>query len=732
MLHKVTAEIGGKTIVMETGHLAKQAAGAVMISCGDTKVLVTACAAPEPRENADFFPLTVDYREHTSAAGKIPGGFFKREGRPTTKEVLTSRLIDRPLRPLFPGDFSNETQVIANVYSFDGEHDSPTMALTAASAALCISDIPFDTPVAAVRVGLVEGQFVANPLFVERAESRLDLIIAGTDDAIVMVEAGAEEVSESEMVDALEFGHKELRKLIAAQVELRSMVNPTKWEVPAAEFEPGLNEKVRELAAGRLLDTLQIKDKIKKYDAVRVLKKEIKASFDEELHFQVGVLFDRYKEEIFREYLLKERKRLDGRSMDEIRPITCEVGVMPRTHGSAVFTRGETQALVMTTLGTFGDSQLVDGLEGEAEERFMLHYNFPPFSVGEARFLRGPGRREIGHGALAKRALETMVPGKEEEFPYTVRLVSEILESNGSSSMATVCGGTLALMDAGVQIKKPVAGIAMGLVKEGDSYAILSDIAGEEDHYGDMDFKVTGTRDGITALQMDLKVEGLTREIMAEALAQARQGVDHILGKIIEAIAEPRAEYSKYAPRITTIKIHPDKIREVIGPGGKVIREIVEKSGAKIEIEDDGTCMVAATDGESAEKAINMIKAITAEPEVGKIYMGTVKRIEKFGAFVEIMPGKDGLLHISEIANYRVRAVEDELQMGQELEVKLVEVDSQGRLNLSRKVLLPDADPNAESRPRPPRNNDRDRRNDRRFDRKDNNRGPRGNDNRNR
>ena len=423
MLHSVTAEIGGKTILMETGHLAKQAAGSVMISCGDTKVLVTACAAPEPRENVDFFPLTVDYKEHTSAAGKIPGGFFKREGRPSTKEVLTSRLIDRPLRPLFPANFSNETQIIANVYSFDGENQSETLALTAASAALCISAIPYNTPIAAVRVGLIDGEFVANPYYSQKADSRLDLVIAGTDDAIVMVEAGAKEVSESEMVDALEFGHRELRKLIALQHQLLEMVKPIKWEVPASEYPEGLDQQVRSKVGDRLLTALQTRDKIEKYEAVRVLKKEIKASFEEELQFQAGALFDRYKEEMFREYLLKQRKRLDGRAMDEIRPIQCEIGVLPRTHGSAVFTRGETQALVMTTLGTFGDSQLVDGLEGEAEERFMLHYNFPPFSVGEARFLRGPGRREIGHGALAKRAVEPMVPGKDEDFPYTVRLV---------------------------------------------------------------------------------------------------------------------------------------------------------------------------------------------------------------------------------------------------------------------------------------------------------------------
>ncbi len=730
MVHTVTAEIGGKIITMETGHLAKQAGGAVLISCGDSRVLVTACAAPEPREKIDFFPLTVDYREHTSAAGKIPGGFFKREGRPSKKEVLTSRLIDRPLRPLFPEGFQNETQVIANVYSFDGENETEMLALTGASAALCISDIPYDTTIAGVRVGLIDGEFVANPLYPERENSTLDLVVAGTDDAIVMVEAGAKEVSAATMVEALTFAHGQIRKLVAAQRELQALVSPQKWEVTPKVFPDGLEDKVKGLVGNRLLEALQIKDKIKKYDAVRMLKKEIKGAFEEEEQFEAGLMFDSVKERLFRETLLGQGRRLDGRAFDEIRPISCEVGVLPRTHGSSVFTRGETQALVMTTLGTFGDAQMIDGLEGEEDEKFMLHYNFPPFSVGEVKFLRSPGRREIGHGALAKRAIEPMMPNMEDDdFPYVVRLVSEILESNGSSSMATVCGGVLALMDAGVPLKKPVAGIAMGMVKEGEKYAILTDIAGEEDHYGDMDFKVTGTRDGITALQMDLKVKGLTEALMAEALGQAVRAYNEILDKMVATLAAPRDNYSPYAPRITSIKVHPDKIREIIGPGGKVIREIVEKSGAKIDIEDDGTCLVAATSEESANKAMEMIQQIIQEPEVGTVYKGTVKRIEKFGAFVEVLPGKDGLLHISEIANYRVRSVEDELQLGQEIEVKLMEIDSQGRLNLSRKVLLP-REEGDEQRSNDHRSEGGSRDHGRRDDHRGNNRGPRGGGNR--
>ncbi len=731
MVHRVTAEIGGKKITMETGHLAKQAGGAVLISCGDSRVLVTACAAPEPREKIDFFPLTVDYREHTSAAGKIPGGFFKREGRPSKKEVLTSRLIDRPLRPLFPDGFQNETQVIANVYSFDGENETEMLALTGASAALCISDIPFDAAVASVRVGLIDGKFVVNPLYPEKADSVLDLVVAGTDEAIVMVEAGAKEVSAAIMVDALTFAHEQIRKLVAVQRELQAMVAPKKWEVSPKVFPEGLEDRVKELLGNRLLEALQIKDKIEKYNAVRLLKKEIKESFEDDEQFDAGLMFDSIKERLFRETLLSQGRRLDGRAFDEIRPITCEVGVLPRTHGSAVFTRGETQALVMATLGTFGDAQMIDGLEGEEDEKFMLHYNFPPFSVGEVKFLRSPGRREIGHGALAKRAIEPMMPTMEDDdFPYVVRIVSEILESNGSSSMATTCGATLALMDAGVPLKKPVAGIAMGMVKENEKYAILTDIAGEEDHYGDMDFKVTGTRDGITALQMDLKVKGLTEAILAEALNQAVRAYNEILDKIVATLPAPRKNYSPYAPRITSIKVHPDKIREIIGPGGKVIREIVEKSGAKIDIEDDGTCLVAATSEESATKAMQMIQQIIEEPEVGRVYKGTVKRIEKFGAFVEVLPGKDGLLHISEIANYRVRSVEDELQLGQEIEVKLMEIDSQGRLNLSRKVLLPREEGDVS---RDNHRNDRGDRHDHRR-RDDHSRGgnrePRGGDNR--
>ncbi len=689
MKKQVSVSIGGKTITMETGVIAKQADGAILISSGDTKILVTACMSDEPREGIDFFPLVCDYKEHTFSAGKIPGGFFKREGKPSTKEVLTSRLIDRPLRPLFPENFFNEVQVIANVYSFDSSNEPEVLAITAASCALYVSKIPFTIPVGAVRVGYVDGQFVVNPSHEEREKSILDLVVAGTEYAIVMVEAGAKEVSNQLMIEALEFAHAHIKELVKAQKELFDMIKPEKVVVEERFVDQVLFDEVEKEISDKLLDALRIKGKLASNKAVKELKKKLIESYEEELQNDVAYIFDTIKEKLFRNYVLNEGKRLDGRAFDEIRPVNCEVGVMPRTHGSALFTRGETQALVTTTLGTFGDSQLIDGLEGEEEEKFMLHYNFPPFSVGEVRPLRGPGRREIGHGALAKRAIEPMIP-EEEEFPYIIRVVSEILESNGSSSMATVCGGTLSLMDAGVPLKKPVAGIAMGLVKEGDKYAILTDIAGAEDHYGDMDFKVAGTKDGITALQMDIKIKGLTKELMAEALEQARRAIDFLLEKMTAVIPEPRKELSPYAPRITELEISTDKIRDLIGPGGKTIKEIVDSTGVKIEIKQDGKVLVAATNEDASRKAIELIKAVTAVPEVGKVYEGIVKRIEDYGAFVEILPGKEGLLHKSEIANHFVRNVADELKLNQKVLVIVKDIDNLGRVNLSRKPLLKD------------------------------------------
>ncbi len=689
MKKQVSVSIGGKTITMETGVIAKQADGAILISSGDTKILVTACMSDEPREGINFFPLVCDYKEHTFSAGKIPGGFFKREGKPSTKEVLTSRLIDRPLRPLFPENFFNEVQVIANVYSFDSGNEPEVLAITAASCALYISKIPFTIPVGAVRVGYIDGNFVVNPSHEEKEKSILDLVVAGTEEAIVMVEAGAKEVSNELMVDALEFAHTHIKELVKAQKELYEMIKPEKVVIEERFIDQVLFEEVEKEISDKLLEALTIKSKLESNAAVKELKNKLLESYDEELQPDVSYIFDQIKEKLFRNYVLNEGKRLDGRAFDEIRPVTCEVGVMPRTHGSALFTRGETQALVTTTLGTFGDSQLIDGLEGEEEEKFMLHYNFPPFSVGEVRPLRGPGRREIGHGALAKRAIEPMIPA-EEEFPYIIRVVSEILESNGSSSMATVCGGTLSLMDAGVPLKKPVAGIAMGLVKEGDKYAILTDIAGAEDHYGDMDFKVAGTKDGITALQMDIKIKGLTKELMAEALEQARKAIDFLLDKMTAVIPEPRKELSPYAPRITEIEISTDKIRDLIGPGGKTIKEIVDATGVKIEIKQDGKVLVAATNEEASKKAIELIRTVTAVPEIGKVYEGVVKRIEDYGAFVEILPGKEGLLHKSEIANHFVRNVADELKLNQKVLVIVKDIDNLGRVNLSRKPLLKD------------------------------------------
>jgi polyribonucleotide nucleotidyltransferase len=691
---KETIKLGGRDLTVETGRVAKQADGSVVISYGDTMLLVAAVGAHSPREGIDFFPLTVEYREHNYAAGRIPGNYFRREGRPGEKEVLTSRLIDRPCRPLFTEGYRNETQVIASVISADAENDPDVIAITGASCALYLSDIPFPTPIAGVRVGLIEGRYIVNPTYDEVRESSLNLIVAGTEEAIVMVESGAKEVSEAIMVEALMLAHKEINRLCRWQKELYKALEIQKREVtpPAineemhGEIERNYTDKLR---AG--LDT-STQDKLTSYATVDALKKEVVESYPAdapEQRVMAKKIFDQLKEKIFRDDILDKRRRPDGRRFSEIRPITCEVGWLPRVHGSSLFTRGETQAIVTTTLGTKEDEQFMDDLEtGEIKRRFLLHYNFPSFSVGEVGRFGSTSRREIGHGALARRALEPVLP-QESEFPYSLRIVSDITESNGSSSMATVCGGSLSMMDAGVPIKSPVAGVAMGLVMEGNKYAILSDIAGAEDHYGDMDFKVAGTRDGITALQMDIKIGGINAMILQEALEQARKGRLHILAAMEQAITAPREEMSEYAPRIIQIKINPDKIRDVIGPGGKIIRSIVEETGAKIDVEDDGTVSIATADREAAQAAVDRIRGLTAEAEIGETYVGTVSRIVDFGAFVEIFPGTDGLLHISEIANHRVRDVRDELKEGQQIMVKCIGKEG-NKIKLSRKSILRD------------------------------------------
>ena len=693
-LHTREVTIGSHTLSIETGKLAKQADGAVLIRQGDTVVLVTACRASSPREGVDFLPLTVDYRENTYASGRIPGGFFKREGRPPEKEVLTSRLIDRPVRPLFPPGWSYETQVIALVLSADTENDSDVLAITGASAALSLAEIPFDKTIAGVRVGLVDGAYVINPTFKQRKAGRLDLIIAGSHDGIVMVEAGAKGVSEAEVMGALDAGHAAIKDIVAQIDDLKAAVGKTKLQVAAKPVAADVATKVEQTALAPLREAMQIRDKIENYARVDAVQAELMATFaegDAEGRADAKKAFSALKEKVLRDQVLDHGLRLDGRRFDEVRPIWTEPGLLPRTHGSVVFTRGETQALVTCTLGTADDQQKVEHVDGEYYKRFMLHYNFPPFSVGEARFLRGPGRREIGHGALAERALLPVVPS-EEQFAYTIRIVSDILESNGSSSMASVCGGAMAMMDAGVPITAPVAGIAMGLIMDEASgrFAVLSDIAGAEDHYGDMDFKVAGTRDGITALQMDIKVGGITSEIMGKALDQARAGRLHILDEMAKTLAQPRSDMSAYAPRIITIKIPVDKIRDVIGPGGKMIRSIIERTGVKIDVEDSGQVNVASADEDSAQKAIDIIQELTATPELHKSYLGTVQRITDFGAFVEIMAGTDGLLHVSEIANHRVKEVRDELKEGQQLMVKVINIDPTGKIRLSRKALLQD------------------------------------------
>jgi polyribonucleotide nucleotidyltransferase len=702
-MDSVSIPLGASTLTIEVGKVAKQANGSAFVRYGDTVVLAAACTS-NPREGIDFFPLTVDYREYTYAAGKIPGGFFKREGRATEKEVLTSRLIDRPVRPMFPEGFKDETQVIALVMSADTDNNPDVVGIVAGAAALYLSDIPFNTPLGAVRVGLVDGRLVTNPTYAEIKASLLNLVVAASEEAIVMVEAGAREVSEETVSDALQYAHGEIRKIIAVQKELFSKLGiqkrPFTTPVRDAAFYREVSEKV-EAALHEAMDTSK-RSKLESERLIKELRKSLVDGYPEDdktKRSEAAHYFDALQEKLFRDDMVLKRRRPDNRAFDQVRQITGEVGLLPRTHGSALFTRGETQALATATLGTGEDQQRLDVLEGESYKRFMLHYNFPPFSVGEVKMQRGPGRREIGHGALAERALISILP-EEESFPYTIRLVSDILESNGSSSMATVCGCCLALMDAGVPIKSPVAGIAMGLVKEDEKYAVLSDIAGAEDHYGDMDFKVAGTKDGITALQMDIKTSGITPSIIVEALGQAKAGRLHILGKMLEVIGEPRANISAYAPHIHTLHINRQKIGELIGPGGKVIRGIVEKTGAKIDVEDDGKVNVAAVDEEAANKAIKMIKDLMAEAEIGKTYLGKVVRLADFGAFVEIFPGTDGLLHISEVAEHRIREIRDELKEGDQLLVKVISIDG-NKIRLSRKAVLRDQRAKAGAHPEP-------------------------------
>ncbi len=689
--HQTSIPIGALPLSIEIGKLAKQADGAAVVRQGDTVVLATAVFAKEPKEEPDFFPLTVDYRENTYAAGRIPGGWFKREGRPTEKEILTSRLIDRPFRPLFPKGFNRETQLIAFVLSADGQNDPDILALNGASVALTCSLIPFYSPVGAVRVARIDGRFLLNPTNAERDQSDIDLVVAGTEDAVVMVEAGTREVPEQTMIDAIFFGHEAIRKIVAAQKELQRRAGYEKpsWEAPEP-YPAKVAAEVRQQWEGPMMAALTMKGKTASYaeiEAVKTAAVSMIPESEEEKRLQASKAADDLVKILTRETILNDRKRLDGRRFDEVRPITCEVGLLPRTHGSALFSRGETQALVTATLGTADDAQIVEEYEGESEHTFLLHYNFPPFSVGETRFLRGPSRRDVGHGNLARRALAPVLPS-EEAFPYTVRVVSDILESNGSSSMATVCGGTLALMDAGVPIKAPIAGVAMGLVTDGDRFAILTDIAGQEDHYGDMDFKVAGSRDGITALQMDIKIKGLSREILERALEQAHAGRLHILTEMSSALDRPRPNISPYAPRIFTMQIPRDRIRDVIGPGGKTIRSIIESTGCKIDVEDSGKVSIASSDEAAALKAMEIIEGLTQEPEVGKIYRGKVRRVETYGAFVEILPGQDGLVHISELAPYRVRQTSDVVREGDEVTVKIIAVDPMGKIKLSRKQAL--------------------------------------------
>jgi polyribonucleotide nucleotidyltransferase len=690
MAKTVAHELRGKELILETGKMARQADGSVVARYGETVVLATAVSSKTQREGIDFFPLTIDYLEKTYAAGKIPGGFFKREGRPTEKEVLTSRLIDRPCRPLFPKGFSCETQGIVNVLSYGDENIADILGITTMSAALHISDIPFNGPVSAVRIGRIDGAFIINPDLKEVEECDLNLVVAGTEDAVAMVEGSAQEMSEADLLEAIDLAHAEIKKLCRVQNEFREKVGRPKRTFTVPVKDEDLKHKVTELALEKITGAIVIPDKMRRQAALDEILKEIIVLLnkeDKDITKDISGIFNEIEKNLVRDMILTKNVRADGRSPEQIRQISAEVGILPRTHGSALFIRGETQCLAVVTLGTTDDEQRIDSLEGETSKSFMLHYNFPPFSVGEVKPLRSPGRREIGHGILAERSIRAIMPSKTD-FPYTVRIVSDILESNGSSSMASVCGGTLALMDAGVPIKSPVAGIAMGLIKEGDRVVVLTDILGLEDHLGDMDFKVTGTEKGIAAFQMDTKIGGISREIMEKALEQARQGRLFILNKIKETMTEPRKELASHAPRIYTMQIKQDKIREVIGTGGKVIRGIIEKTGVKINIDDSGLISIAASDGVAAQNAIDIINGIIAEAEIGKIYLGKVKRVMDFGAFVEILPGTEGLCHISQLSDKRVAKVTDEVNEGDEILVKVIEIDKMGKIRLSRKEAL--------------------------------------------
>lgn len=692
MFKKVETEIGGRLFSIETGHMAKQAHGAVVVRYGDSMVLVSVVTSKNTKAGMDYFPLTVDYQEKTFSAGKIPGGFFKREGKSSEKEIIASRCIDRPVRPLFPKGFFDEVQIIATLLSADPEIETDILAITGASAALEISDIPFQGPIAGVRVGRVDGNFICNPTFQQMKQGDLELIVAGSRDAVVMVEGSAKELPEETFVEAIEFAHQAIRKILDIQDELKTAVGKPKRAFSVPEINEALALKIKETASAKIREAVQIPQKLERYKRLDEIEEEVKAALLPEFEGEeksIGDSVEKLKKEIIRKMVIEEKRRLDGRSTTDIRPISCEVSVLPRTHGSALFTRGETQVLVTTTLGTSDDEQRLDSLIGETFKKFMLHYNFPPFSVGEVKFLRGPSRRDVGHGNLAERAITPVLP-QDGEFPYTIRIVSEVLESNGSSSMATVCGSSLALMDGGVPIKTPVAGIALGLIKEGNEFAILSDILGDEDHIGDMDFKVAGTRKGITGFQMDVKIKGITSDILSKALYQAREGRMFILDKMEAGISQPRPDISPYAPRIQTIRIPQEKIKDVIGPGGKVIRGIVEQTGAKIDIEDSGEIHVASANVDSLNKAIKLIQDLTRSAEPGEIYMGKVKKITDFGAFVEILPGTDGLVHISQLDHSRVNNVRDILNEGDEVLVKVLDIDRNGKIRLSRKEALGD------------------------------------------
>ena len=689
-MHTYSMELGGRTLTMEIGKIAKQANGAVLVRYGETAVVVAVTGTKEPREGVDFFPLTVDFEEKMYSVGKIPGGFIKREGRPSTNAILTSRLIDRPIRPMFPEGYHNDVQIVATAVSVDPDNAPDIPAMIGASCALSISDIPFEGPIAGVRIGLIDGQFIVCPTVAQAEVSELNLAVAGTKDAILMVEAGAKEVSEDTMLDAIWFAHDQIKKIVEFQEKIQAEIGKPKMDVPVYVPPADIVAAVKEFGEAKLKAALMDADKLHRDENVGKVKEEIAEHFADQYPdngADVAYVTQKLIKAVVRRTIAVDKIRPDGRQLNEVRPVTCEVGILARPHGSALFTRGQTQVLNCTTLAPLREAQIIDGLGPEVTKRYIHHYNFPPYSVGETKPMRSPGRREIGHGALAERALLPVIPS-EEEFPYAIRLVSEVLESNGSSSMASTCASTLSLMDAGVPIKAPVSGVAMGLVKDGDDFTILTDIQGLEDALGDMDFKVTGTEKGITAMQMDIKIDGINKEIFKQALAQAKEGRHFILGKMLECIPEPRKELSKYAPKITTLKIDPDKIKDIIGPGGKMIKKIVEETGAKIDVDDDGTVYVAAVNSESADKAVATIKSITAVPEVGKIYTGKVTRIMNFGAFVEFMPGKEGLVHISQLANERVNKVEDVVSIGDEIMVKLTEIDSKGRLNLSRKAAL--------------------------------------------